>query len=175
MTYKEIIYLCVKKFNETFDTSYNIQYDSKDNILNSNPNFKVSEKTAGLYDKKSHEIYIFSNIIDQIRLKNYKNSQGNNDNGLTFLIRSIFHELEHRLQDEHPEKLKNQFWYAKSMYAIESIILGMRQFDPQIIDIDYARSHDNFLLEIDADIKGINNAKSFVTHNNIKRNKFRLL
>lgn len=175
MTYKEIINLCVKKFNETFDTSYNIQYDSKDNILDANPNFKVSEKTAGLYDKKSHGIYIFSNIIDQIRLKNYNNSQGNYDNGLTFLIRTIFHELEHRLQDDHPEKLKNQFWYAKSMYAIESIILGMRQFDPQIIDIDYARSHDHFLLEIDADIKGINNAQSFVKYNDINRNKFRLL
>lgn len=74
MTYEEIINSCVKKFNEVFDTSYNVEYNSREHILLSNPNFKVSEKTAGLYDTKLGKIYIFSDIIDQIRSKNYNNS-----------------------------------------------------------------------------------------------------
>lgn len=61
------------------------------------------------------------------------------------------------------------------MYAIESIILSMRLVDPQIIDIDYGILHDSFLMEIDADIKGTNNAQSFVEHNNINRSKFKVL
>lgn len=169
MTYGEVIDLCVAKFNQVFGTEYHVEYNTREHILNANPHFKIGEKAAGVYDTKTKKQYFFSDMIEKIREKNYNNSQGSYDNGLTFLIRAVFHELEHTLQREHPDKLKNQFWYSKAMYDIEAIILAMRQIDPKIIDIDYRKLHDYFLMEIDADIKGINNAKSFVSHNGVAR------
>lgn len=93
----------------------------------------------------------------------------NFDQGLTYLIHATFHELEHAIQGEHPEKLKNQFWYSKAMYDIETIIMRIRGYDSQLFDLDYKKMHDIFLLEIDADIKGINNAKEFIKHYGIER------
>lgn len=131
------------------------------------PEFRISDSAAGFYDKKSKTIYIFSEAIEKIRTKNYDNKLNDNDNGLTFLIFALFHELEHFIQIECPEKLRNQFKFAKPMYAIEELILKTKQFDPDVIDFDYYKKHDNFLLEIDADIKGNNNARSFIKYHKI--------
>lgn len=159
MDYKEVIRLIKEKFNKTFETSYDIEYNSREKIVKSNSKFNIGEKAAAFYDTGAKKIYIFSEIIDKLRLNN---GDANFDQGLTFLIHATFHELEHAIQREHPEKLRKQFNYSKAMYSIESIIIMMSAVDSQILDLDYSKSHDNFLLEIDADIKGVNNAKEFV-------------
>lgn len=173
--YNEVIQLCVNIFNKAFETSYCVEYDSRTNILRANPDIKVGDKAAGFYDTKSKKIFIFSDAIEKIKSKGYKSLNGQYDNGLAFLIRAVYHELEHFLQRENPGKLKNQFSYAKAMYDIEKIILSMQHIDKEIIDIKYEEVHDSFLIEIDADIKGVNNARATVEHCNISRNKSRLL
>lgn len=169
MDYSNIIKLILNDFKSSFNTSVEIKYDSKENIMQYNSKFKVRNNAAGFYDTKSKTIYFFSETIEKIRAKNYDNKQYENDNGLTFLIFALFHELEHFIQRECPEKLRKQFKFAKSMYAIEEMIIKINQFDSDIIDFDYKKKHDNFLLEIDADIKGNNNAISFIKHHGITR------
>ena len=167
MDCSSIIKLILNDFKSSFNISVEIKYDSKENIMQYNSKFKASNNAAGFYDTKSKTIYFFSETIEKIREKNYDNKQYENDNGLTFLIFASFHELEHFIQKEYPEKLRNQFKLAKPMYAIEELIIKMNKFDPDIIDFDYYEKHDNFLLEIDADIKGNNNARSFIKHHKI--------
>lgn len=166
MDYKKIVELIKEIFNKSFGTSFDIEYNSRKEILESNFTFNIGENAAAFYDTGSKRIYMFSDVIDKIRSNNLNE---NFDQGLTFLIHAIFHELEHLIQREHPEKLKNQFEYSKAMYDIETIIMMMRKFDSQVFDLDYKKMHDNFLLEIDADIKGVNNAKGFVKHYGIER------
>ena len=167
MDCSSIIKLILNDFKSSFNISVEIKYDSKENIMQYNSKFKASNNAAGFYDTKSKTIYFFSETIEKIREKNYDNKQYENDNGLTFLIFASFHELEHFIQKEYPEKLRNQFKLAKPMYAIEELIIKMNKFDPDIIDFNYYEKHDNFLLEIDADIKGNNNARSFIKHHEI--------
>lgn len=167
MDYSNIIKLISNDFNSSFNTSVEIKYDSKEKIMQNNPHFKIGNSATGLYDTKSKTIYFFSDTIEKIREKNYDNEQYENDNGLTFLIFASFHELEHFIQIQYPEKLRKQFKYAKPMYAIEKLILKIKQSDPDVIDFDYYKKHDNFLLEIDADIKGKNNAVGFIKYHGI--------
>ena len=91
----------------------------------------------------------------------YDNNNNLYDNGLAFLILACFHELEHRLQNEHPEKLRLQQDFAQEIYSIERFIILFRNYAPELMEIDYKKFHDNFLLEIDADTKGVNNAIAF--------------
>lgn len=115
MNYNKVIQMILVKFNETFHTNYSITFNTRDNIINSNPTFLISESAGGFYDKKTKTIYLFSDIIDKINYKNYDNKNGTYNNGLAFLILACFHELEHRLQNEHPEKLRSQYDFAREM------------------------------------------------------------
>lgn len=50
------------------------------------------------------------------------------------------------------------------MYKLEDVIIKISKYDQLISDVNYSEQHDNFLLEIDADIKGVTNALSFVRY-----------
>lgn len=86
---------------------------------------------------------------------------------MTFLIFAAFHELEHLLQLKYPEKLKKQFNFSRQMYKLEDIIIKISKYDQLISDVNYSEQHDNFLFEIDADIKGVDNSLSFVRYHKI--------
>ena len=97
---------------------------------------------------------------------------------MTFLIFAAFHELEHLLQLKYPEKLRKQFNFSKQMYKLEEIIIKISKYDQSISDVNYSEQHDNFLFEIDADIKGVTNALSFVRYyeiNGISNRYFELM
>ena len=53
------------------------------------------------------------------------------------------------------------------MYKLEDLIIKIAQYDQLISDVNYSEQHDNFLFEIDADIKGVNNSLSFVRYHEI--------
>ena len=164
MNYNDIISLIVNDFNRSFNLSSEIIYDSRENIINKNPHFKIGKSAVGFFDNASKRIYLFSDIIEKIKEKNYYNYNNTKDNGLTFLIFAAFHELEHLLQFKYPEKLRKQFAFSRQMYKLEDVIIKIAQYDQLISDVNYSEQHDNFLLEIDADIKGVTNALSFVRY-----------
>ena len=164
MNYNDIISLIVNDFNRSFNLSSEIIYDSRENIINKNPHFKIGKSAAGFFDNASERIYLFSGIIEKIKERNYYNYNNTKDNGLTFLIFAAFHELEHLLQFKYPEKLRKQFAFSRQMYKLEDVIIKIAQYDQLISDVNYSEQHDNFLLEIDADIKGVINALSFVRY-----------
>lgn len=164
MNYNNIISLIVNDFNRSFNLSSEIIYDSRENIINKNPHFKIGKSAAGFFDNASERIYLFSGIIEKIKERNYYNYNNTKDNGLTFLIFAAFHELEHLLQLKYPEKLKKQFNFSRQMYKLEEIIIQISKYDQLISDVNYSEQHDNFLFEIDADIKGVTNALSFVRY-----------
>ena len=164
MNYNDIISLIVNDFNRNFNLSSEIIYDSRENIINKNPHFKIGKSAGGFLDIASKRIYLFSGIIEKIKERNYYNYNNTKDNGLTFLIFAAFHELEHLLQLKYPEKLRKQFNFSKQMYKLEEIIIKISKYDQSISDVNYSEQHDNFLFEIDADIKGVTNALSFVRY-----------
>lgn len=164
MNYNDIISLIVNDFNRSFNLSSEIIYDSRENIINKNPHFKIGKSAGGFLDIASKRIYLFSGIIEKIKERNYYNYNNIKDNGLTFLIFAAFHELEHLLQFKYPEKLRKQFAFSRQMYKLEDVIIKIAQYDQLISDVNYSEQHDNFLLEIDADIKGVTNALSFVRY-----------
>ena len=164
MNYNDIISLIVNDFNRSFNLSSEIIYDSRENIINKNPHFKIGKSAGGFLDIASKRIYLFSGIIEKIKERNYYNYNNTKDNGLTFLIFAAFHELEHLLQFKYPEKLRKQFAFSRQMYKLEDVIIKIAQYDQLISDVNYSEQHDNFLLEIDADIKGVTNALSFVRY-----------
>lgn len=164
MNYNDIISLIVNDFNRNFNLSSEIIYDSRENIINKNPHFKIGKSAGGFLDIASKRIYLFSGIIEKIKERNYYNYNNTKDNGLTFLIFAAFHELEHLLQFKYPEKLRKQFAFSRQMYKLEDVIIKIAQYDQLISDVNYSEQHDNFLLEIDADIKGVTNALSFVRY-----------
>ena len=97
---------------------------------------------------------------------------------MTFLIFAAFHELEHLLQLKYPEKLRKQFNFSRQMYKLEDVIIKIAQYDQLISDVNYREQHDNFLFEIDADIKGVANSLSFVRYyeiNGISNRYFELM
>ena len=51
MNYNDIISLIVNDFNRSFNLSSEIIYDSRENIINKNPHFKIGKSAAGLLDK----------------------------------------------------------------------------------------------------------------------------
>lgn len=168
MNYNDIISLIVNDFNRNFNLSSEIIYDSRENIINKNPHFKIGKSAGGCFDNASERIYLFSDIIEKIKEKNYYNYYNkDNDNGLTFLIFAAFHELEHLLQLKYPEKLRKQFAFSRQMYKLEDVIIKIAQYDQLISDVNYREQHDNFLFEIDADIKGVDNSLSFVKYHKI--------
>ena len=164
MNYNDIISLIVNDFNRNFNLSSEIIYDSRENIINKNPHFKIGKSAGGFLDIASKRIYLFSGIIEKIKERNYYNYNNTKDNGLTFLIFAAFHELEHLLQLKYPEKLRKQFNFSRQMYKLEDVIIKIFEYDQLISDVNYSEQHDNFLFEIDADIKGVTNALSFVRY-----------
>ena len=94
-----IIRMILDDFEKNFNISVQIVYDSRKNIMKSNPKFKIGNSAAGFQDTNSKTIYLFSDVIEKIRNKNYYNKSDENDNGLTYLILASFHELEHYIQD----------------------------------------------------------------------------
>ncbi len=153
--YNDVVKKICSIFNSSFQTDYRIVYQSRKDAELLHPNMNISPNAGGTYLAESKSIYIFSDVIDKINQKNYNNPTNTNDNGLVFLIYACFHELEHRLQLECPQKLRNQPSFSRVMYDIEKIIyLADKEF--------YKGHHDNFFLEIDADIKGVENAINFI-------------
>ena len=153
----------IKKIGEVYKNEFGVEYPIK---YAERINHDISENAGGFFNPKDKSIYIFSDIVDKIRYKNYHNSMDNpKDNGLSFLIYSCFHELEHRLQDEHPELLKNQLPYARSIYQIEDAIIACSLTEK---DSFYEDMHDMFLKEIDADTKGVDNARVFARWKSIE-------
>lgn len=130
----------------------------------SNAKFKVgihqlmNETTAGVYHNKTKTLFMQSEVIEKIREKNF-NNDNKYDNGLSFLLHACFHELEHRLQAEYPQLLTNQKDIYLMMYKIEQILITILQYEHKYDEYD--KIHENFLLEIDADIKGNKNSKTF--------------
>lgn len=154
--YKDVVEKICIVFNNSFQTDYKIIFQSREEAEALNPDIKnLSKSAGGTYQPKNKRIYIFSNVIDEINKKNYNNLRNSNDNGLAFLILACFHELEHRLQIDCPQKLRKQALFSTSMYDIEKIIV---LFDKEF----YRQNHDNFYMEIDADIKGTENAMKFI-------------
>ena len=156
-SYTNIINRICQEFNKAFGTNYKITYDTVENINKDGKyNFKGDE--GGFYNPSEQKIYMFSNIIDKIKKKNYNNSNSEIDNGLTYLVYACFHELEHRIQTECPEKLQRQIIpITKDLYKLEYAIIGASQAQKD----DFYRSiHDMFFMEIDADFKGITSAKA---------------
>lgn len=159
--YKDVVEKICIVFNNSFQTDYKIIYQSREEAEALNPDIKnLSKNVGGTYQPKNKLIYIFSNVIDEINKKNYNNLRNSNDNGLAFLILACFHELEHRLQIDCPQKLRKQTSFATTMYDIEKIII---LFDKEF----YKQKHDNFYMEIDANIKGTENAMNFINFSKI--------
>ena len=160
--YKDVVEKICIVFNNSFQTDYKIIYQSREKAEALNPDIKnLSQNAGGTYQQKNKLIYIFSNVIDKINKKNYNNLCNSNDNGLAFLILACFHELEHRLQIDCPQKLRKQTSFSTTMYDIEKIII---LFDKEF----YKQKHDNFYMEIDADIKGTENAINFINFSKIE-------
>lgn len=160
--YKDVVEKICIVFNNSFQTDYKIIYQSREEAETLNPDIKnLSKNAGGTYQQKNKLIYIFSNVIDKINKKNYNNLRNSNDNGLAFLILACFHELEHRLQIDCPQKLRKQTSFSTTMYDIEKIII---LFDKEF----YKQKHDNFYMEIDADIKGTENAINFINFSKIE-------
>ena len=154
--YKDIVKNIYSIFNSSFQTNYKIMYQSREEAELLDTNIKyISKSAGGTYQSKNKSIYIFSNVIDEINQRNYNNPTNTNDNGLAFLINACFHELEHRLQFDYPQKLRKQTSFSCVMYDIEKIII---MFDRDF----YKQQHDNFYLEIDADTKGVENSANFI-------------
>ena len=165
-----ILRMILDDFERSFNISAQIVYDSRANIIKNNPEFKVSNSCGGFQDIKSKTIYLFSDVIEKIRNKNYYNRSGENDNGLTFLIFASFHELEHHIQLIHPEKLREEnIDFPKAMLYMEDLIIKAGKFLPDVPVFDYNDMHDNFLLEIDADKKAAKNARSFTKYHKVPK------
>ena len=165
-----IIRMILDDFEKNFNISAQIVYDSRMNIMKSNPGFKIGNSAAGFQDTKSKTIYLFSDVIEKIRNKNYYNESGENDNGLTYLILASFHELEHYIQRVHPEKLRSEkLDYPKAMFDMEAIIIKASIFLSDTTKFDYHIFHDNLLLEIDADKKGTKNARNFARYHKVPK------
>lgn len=165
-----IIRMILDDFEKNFNISVQIVYDSRKNIMRSNPKFKIGNSAAGFQDTNSKTIYLFSDVIEKIRNKNYYNKSDENDNGLTYLILASFHELEHYIQRVHPEKLRvEKLDYPKAMFDMEDLIIKASMFLPDTTKFDYHIFHDNLLLEIDADKKGTKNARSFARYHKVPK------
>lgn len=165
-----IIRMILDDFEKNFNISVQIVYDSRKNIMRSNPKFKIRNSAAGFQDTNSKTIYLFSDVIEKIRNKNYYNESDENDNGLTYLILASFHELEHYIQRVHPEKLRvEKLDYPKAMFDMEDLIIKASMFLPGTTKFDYHIFHDNLLLEIDADKKGTKNARSFARYHKVPK------
>lgn len=159
MDYKKTIEQILSDYNKQFGTNFKIVLDIRENLLKTEPDLIIRENTAGIYHKKSKNIFINKEVIDRIKMKNYNNNNSQYDNGLSFLIHACFHELEHRLQSEYPELLTNQKDIYPIMYQIEQFIISIYQHEHKYGE--YAKIHDRFISEIDADIKGNKNSISF--------------
>ena len=167
MDYNGIVKQILSDYKKRFGIDINIVLDTKDNLLKMEPNLVISEKTAAVYYKSaSHDkggtIFMVREVFDKIKNKNYNNSNNQYDNGLAFLIHACFHELEHRKQSDYPEKLTAQKTIYPMMYQIEHFLIATYQYEKKYDR--YASMHDKFISEIDADIKGNRNLRSFANH-----------
>lgn len=159
MKYEKIIAQLLHDFNETFGTNFNIICDTRDNLLKIEPTLVLRETTAGLFHNASKTIFLNSDVIEKINNKNFNNTNNQYDNGLAFLIHACFHELEHRLQSDYCHLLTNQKDIYPMMYQIEQFLISTYQYEKNYDE--YAKLHDKFISEIDADIKGNRNLKTF--------------
>lgn len=167
---KSIIEMILSDFKSFFNISAQIIYDSRENVTKNNPEFKIGSSAAGFRDDKLQTIYLFSDVIEEIRKRNYYNEFNQNDNGLTYLILASFHELEHHIQRKYPEILNEEKLGApKAMLEMENLIIKANKFLPGTSKFDYNRIHDNFLLEIDADKKGTINSRNFSKYHKIPK------
>lgn len=159
LKYNEIIEQILHDYNVTFGTDFKILCDTRENLLRIEPTLILRENTAGVYHNASKTIFLNSEVIEKIKNKNYNNNNNQYDNGLSFLIHACFHELEHRLQSDYPQMLTNQKDIYPMMYQIEQFLISIYQHEKKYDE--YAKLHDKFISEIDADIKGNRNSKTF--------------
>ena len=155
MTDLEIIKYIETVFNTNFNTNYRIIYDSRDELLKKEPKLQLKENTLGVFFKGN--IYINKDIIRKIRVKNNQ-KDANMDTGLTYLIHACFHELQHCIQREHPELLRKQKPYYLGIYEVEEFLNYLFRCEGN--SEYYSNNHDEYLTEIDADIKGNRNLQN---------------
>ena len=168
MDYNEIIKQILQDYKKTFEIDINIVCDTKENLLKLEPNLVIRNNTAAVYHNKSRTIFINMGVFEEVKSKNYNNSNNQYDNGLSFLIHACFHELEHRLQSDYPQLLTNQNHIYPIMYQIEHFLISTYQYENK--NNEYARLHDKFISEIDADIKGNKNLNAFANQYGIPVN-----
>lgn len=168
MDYNEIIKQILQDYKKSFEIDINIFCDTRDNLLKIEPTLVIRDNTAAIYHNKSRTIFINREVIEKVKNKNFNNSNNQYDNGLSFLIHACFHELEHRLQSDCPQMLTNQNNIYPIMYQIEQFLISTYQYEKNYDE--YAKLHDKFISEIDADIKGNKNLKTFANQYGIPVN-----
>ena len=97
-------------------------------MLKLEPTLVIRDNTAAVYHNKSRTIFINRDVFEKVKNKNYNNNNNQYDNGLSFLIHACFHELEHRIQSEHPQMLTNQNHIYPMMYQIEQFLISTYQY-----------------------------------------------
>lgn len=159
MDYNKVIKQILQDYKKEFEIDINIVCDTRDNLLKLEPTLVIRDNTAAVYHNKSRTIFINRDVFEKVKNKNYNNNNNQYDNGLSFLIHACFHELEHRIQSNYPQMLTNQKNIYPIMYQIEQFLISTYQYENKYDE--YARLHDKFISEIDADIKGTKNLKAF--------------
>lgn len=168
MDYNKIIQQILQDYKKTFNIDINIVCDTRDKLQTIEPTLVIRENTAAVYHNRSRTIFINREVFEKVKNKNYNNSDNQYDNGVSFLIHACFHELEHRLQSDYPQILTNQNSIYPMMYQIEQFLISTYQHEKKYDE--YARLHDRFISEIDADIKGNKNLKAFANQYRIPIN-----
>ena len=168
MDYNKIIQQILQDYKKTFNIDINIVCDTRDKLQTIEPTLVIRGNTAAIYHNRSRTIFINSEVFEKVKNKNYNNSNNQYDNGMSFLIHACFHELEHRLQSDYPQMLINQNSIYPMMYQIEQFLISTYQHEKKYDE--YARLHDKFISEIDADIKGNKNLKAFANQYGIPVN-----
>ena len=56
MNYNDIISLIVNDFNRNFNLSSEIIYDSRENIINKNPHFKIGKRVYWTQNVRQHKL-----------------------------------------------------------------------------------------------------------------------
>ena len=166
--YNQLIQQILHDYKSVFEIDVNIVCDTREQLLKIEPTLIMRENTAAVYHNKSKTIFINKEVLEKIAIKNFNNDNNKYDNSLAFLVHACFHELEHRIQSERPELLVNQKTIYPIMYKLEQFLISIYQYEQKYDD--YAKIHDRFISEIDADIKGNRNLKAFAGKYNLPVN-----
>lgn len=153
--YRNIVSRLCRVYNDEIGSNYGVELLTAGEFEKKYNEPVNIDNRGGFYDPQNKIIVMFYEHI--VRKREQFMHENSGDNGLTYLIRGVFHELEHRLQYENRKKLSGFSETDFFKLDMDNILLVMANFDKRAKDF-YDRFHDNMFLEIDADIKGVNNA-----------------